>query len=164
MHLNSQWVSSLREFEPYSPFRIQKSCQGAFHVACTPKVLHEISVFLRRTLKRSLYALKIFWPRYVEYTLASPATLTSLTPLTLLDTMLQIFLQYCPKFNMPTIDVPDSSTKELMDYAKSLLSKTWVWLIEAMNSIETQLKAGEDFDTQVNALCVIIFINLLNIS
>ena len=55
---------------------------------------------------------------------------------------------------MPTIDVPDSNAKELMDYAKSLLSKTWIWLTEVMNSIETQLKTGEEFDTQVNALYV----------
>ena len=61
-----------------------------------------------------------------------------------------IFLQYCPNFNvLTTIDVPHSSAKELMDYAKNVLSKTWVWLTEVMNSIETQLKTGEEFDTQV---------------
>ena len=61
-----------------------------------------------------------------------------------------IVFQYCLTQNVPTINFPDSNAKELMNYGKSILSTTWNWLTEVMNSIENQLKIGEEFDTQVS--------------
>eukprot|EP00795_Rhopilema_esculentum_P011486 gene11486-21702_t len=49
---------------------------------------------------------------------------------------------------MPSLAIPTSTENELIHQARCLLSKTWDWLIEVMNSIERQLRAGEEFDTE----------------
>ena len=60
---------------------------------------------------------------------------------------------------MPAMDIHDSNAKELMDYARNILSTTWNWLTEVMNSIENQLKIGEEFDTQVSDFISFHFIS-----
>ena len=64
-------------------------------------------------------------------------------------------LQFCGnEDNMPSLALPTTTEKELIHQARCLLSKTWDWLIEVMNSIEEQLRAGEEFDTEVSPVSV----------
>ena len=64
---------------------------------------------------------------------------------------------------MPAMDIHDSDAKELMAYAKNILSTTWNWLTEVMNSIENQLKIGEEFDTQVSDALYAYFVIKLHV-
>ena len=50
-----------------------------------------------------------------------------------------------------------------MEQCKNILSKTWGWLTEVMDSIESQLKTGEKFDTQVLNKDFILVLSLVYI-